>query len=392
MAFFLGLKMKNPLAGLYLKFRRAPVHRAETQQARDAIYRFRYTVYVEELEREIGGVDHQRRMVCEDEDEAPWSHHLYVGSLDSIEASVRLRIWKPGEVPATMWEVLSLDRFGPVMGQMTIAELGRFMISSQKRGGSILLGSLAYATYTYLGAQHEVDLSFSYCRPGLVPYYRRLGGRPYGGSLIYAPEGMEVPLVSVMSDKGYYKKVGSPMAPLVSKVFGKGKRVDVDDSSFRHLFDNDRCGVITESEAIWDQFADTLSGPIDESTFLSTLNEETIVQLSNRGFIMDLEPNSLVTREGHSEREMFVVLQGELEVLKGGTQIAKVGRGEVFGEMAFFLERGKRTASVKTLRASKIVVIKRSFIDELHEKDPDSARAILFSLGRVLAVRLDETR
>ena len=86
---------------------------------------------------------------------------------------------------------------------------------------------------------------------------------------------------------------------------------------------------------------------------------------------------------------MFVVLEGELEVIKGETAIAKLGRGDVFGEMAFFLERGKRTASVRTLRPSKLVLLKRSFIDDLHKTDPDGAKAILLNLGRVLAARLE---
>ena len=46
------------------------VHEAKTPEAREAIYRFRYTVYVEELGRELGGADHDRKRVC-DEDAGP---------------------------------------------------------------------------------------------------------------------------------------------------------------------------------------------------------------------------------------------------------------------------------------------------------------------------------
>ena len=382
--------MKDALAALYLKLRRTPVHRATTREQREAIYRFRYSIYVEELEREIGGVDHERRMVCDDEDEAPWSHHLYVGEPGNIEGAIRLRAWGPGEIPDAMRRDLSIERFGPAIEHMTIAELGRFMIARQRRGAAMLLGSMAYETYLFLGREMKVDLAFSYCRPGLVPYYRRLGSRPYGGDLVYAPEGMEVPLVSVMSDRAYYKKVGSPMTPLVSQVFGRGKRQDVDDRSFRHLFDNDHCGVITDREAVWSQFAESLDTEATlGDSFLSGLDPRTVNQLSKRGFIVDLEAQQLVTREGHAEREMFVVLEGELEVIKGETAIAKLGRGDVFGEMAFFLERGRRTASVRTLRPSKLVLLKRSFIDDLHKTDPDGAKAILLNLGRVLAARLE---
>jgi hypothetical protein len=383
--------MLDRLASLYVKLRRFPVRTATTQAERDAIYRFRYTIYVEELEREIGGVDHERRMVCDDEDERPWSHHLYVGTPEAIDAVIRLRVWGPGEAPDSLAKSLSFERFGPAIQAMTVAEIGRFMISQKKRGAPLLLASLAYESYLLLGRDKAVDLAFSYCRPGLVPYYRRLGARPYGGEPVYAPEGMEVPLVSVMSDREYYKAMGSPMAPLVSDVFGEGRRRPVDDSSFRHLFDNGRSGVVADPEQVFESFAEQLvSDPGARRTFLSGLPEKTVELLAGSGLILDVGPDTLVTREGHAEREVFVVLDGELEVRQGERVVAKLGPGELFGEMAFFLDQGRRTASVKTLRRSRLVVLRRSFLDKLEKKDTPSMKAILLALGRVLAERLQD--
>src|SRR5665213_76010 len=77
-----------------------PVKRAATAAEREAVYRFRYRIYVDELGREIGGVDHAGRRVCDDEDERPHSHHFYVGTPERIEGIVRLRVWEPGAMPA----------------------------------------------------------------------------------------------------------------------------------------------------------------------------------------------------------------------------------------------------------------------------------------------------
>ena len=46
------------------------VHEARTPEEREAVYAFRYTLYVEELGRELGGADHVHGVVRDDEDEA----------------------------------------------------------------------------------------------------------------------------------------------------------------------------------------------------------------------------------------------------------------------------------------------------------------------------------
>ncbi|MBM3466201.1 MAG: hypothetical protein FJX76_29290 [Armatimonadetes bacterium] len=47
----------------------APVHRAESPAEREAIYRFRYDVYVAELGKAMPHADHERRTVRDPEDE-----------------------------------------------------------------------------------------------------------------------------------------------------------------------------------------------------------------------------------------------------------------------------------------------------------------------------------
>ena len=87
------------------------------------------------------------------------------------------------------------------------------------------------------------------------------------------------------------------------------------------------------------------------------------------------------------ERELYVVLKGEVEVFRGDAPIARLGPGEVFGEMAFFRYEGKRSASVRAVTPSRIVTLRRKWIDDLARSNPEGARAILFNLARVLAER-----
>ncbi len=50
---------------------------------------------------------------------------------------------------------------------------------------------------------------------------------------------MLVPMLTVLSDKAYFEKVGSPAAQLVDKYFGPGKCDPIDPSRYENIFNND---------------------------------------------------------------------------------------------------------------------------------------------------------
>lgn len=364
-----------------------PVQLARTEVEREAIYRFRYRIYVEELKREIGGVDHQRRMVRDAEDEQPYSHHFYAGSLKKIEGVVRVRVWAPEAMPEEMADKLAMHLFGPAQARLRTSEIGRFMIDPECRG-ALVLPSMARCVYEFLANEQAADVSFCYCRPGLVNYYRRLGARPYGAPLVNEPEGLEVPLVSVLSDHDYYRQMKSPMTHWVHKYFRLGARKPVDTTDFRHLFDDSVQKLVNDRRAVWAELSETLH-KVEEAdgTFLDGLPEETLRQLMGNGFIMEVPEGQLITREGHVERELYIVLAGSVEVVRGSRVIARLGAGQVFGEMAFFRDEGKRWASVRALRTCRIVTLRRKWMDELGKSNPAGAQAILFNLAKVLAER-----
>jgi predicted GNAT family N-acyltransferase len=129
-------------------------------------------------------VDHERRTVSDAEDAKPTSHHFYIGTLDAIQAVLRVRVWGPGQIPDDVKKSLSTARFGEAIESQSVAEMGRFMISKKIRGAGLLLGSVAMGSMRFLVEEMNVGLSFNYCCPGLVPYYRKIGFRPYGGDLV----------------------------------------------------------------------------------------------------------------------------------------------------------------------------------------------------------------
>jgi CRP-like cAMP-binding protein len=88
----------------------------------------------------------------------------------------------------------------------------------------------------------------------------------------------------------------------------------------------------------------------------------------------DVAPGTDVIREGDVGRGLFVVLTGELEVLKGEepfeTTLATLRTGEVFGEIA--LVRGTpATATVRAARPSTVLFLAREYFERLIKALPE---------------------
>jgi hypothetical protein len=364
-----------------------PVHIATTQEELEAVYRFRYTVYYEEYGRSLGVVDHDKRWVYDSEDVGEHSTIFYTGKLDDMSGTVRVRHWPPGCVPEHVLHELSMDLI-PGIERLNTSEIGRFMIRKGLRG-RLLLASFARHVYDFLCGEQLTELTFCYCAPGLVHYYRKLGARPFGGRLVATPDGAMVPLVSVVSDYDYYKRSGSPLAPLVRGHFGKGKRPRVDIEPLRPLFESEAQPIEVDSEQVWDALQEAVVDEEREAgAILDSLPEPVLKQLVAKGFIVNLTEGTLVTRQDYGEEEMFLILEGAFEARDGDRRLRVMGKGELFGELAFFLPGHRRTASVWALTDGRVLALRGKTLRDLMETDPKAAAQVLLQVGTVMAERL----
>ena len=112
--------------------------------------------------------------------------------------------------------------------------------------------------------------------------------------------------------------------------------------------------------------------------------------MADSGFVIDLETGVEVVKEGMAERELYVILEGACEVIVDGKRVAIRETGDVLGEIAFFREAGRRTATVRALRKSRILIVRYRFLEEIKHKDPALAFDILMHLGDHLSGKLVE--
>lgn len=120
----------------------------------------------------------------------------------------------------------------------------------------------------------------------------------------------------------------------------------------------------------------------------SSLSASAFEELLESSTLHELEAGHLVFDAGDSASSMFVVAEGEVEVLMpGGESVAKLGSGEFFGEMSLFsraADGAKRGAAVRTVTRAQLLELRLEVLSKLIQEDP----SILSEVLRVFGERL----
>lgn len=122
----------------------------------------------------------------------------------------------------------------------------------------------------------------------------------------------------------------------------------------------------------------------------SGLSEDRLTWLIDNADQVDLRPGEVLIEEGSPPDAFYVILEGECEIVKrsGNSDVllALNGPGEMLGEMSL-IQNAARTATVRALRASRILRISRDLFETLLCSNAATAMAIL----RTVMVRLRNT-
>lgn len=91
----------------------------------------------------------------------------------------------------------------------------------------------------------------------------------------------------------------------------------------------------------------------------------------------------MIIREGTAGHEFFLLLDGEVQVTRAGAEVAVLGPGAFFGELAL-LVRAPRDASVTTLTPCALLVIGAREFSGLLADAPTLTRKLLEGMARRL--------
>ncbi|MDP5039223.1 MAG: cyclic nucleotide-binding domain-containing protein [Candidatus Gracilibacteria bacterium] len=94
----------------------------------------------------------------------------------------------------------------------------------------------------------------------------------------------------------------------------------------------------------------------------------------------------VIFEKGDDATAMYLIDNGFLEVIDENKILGVVKAGDIVGEMALFGKNNKRTATVKAISDSVVIVILRFSIDELIKKHP----FIYQKIKNIIEKRLEE--
>jgi len=113
------------------------------------------------------------------------------------------------------------------------------------------------------------------------------------------------------------------------------------------------------------------------------LSRRHLKQIAERADEISFRDKETIIEAGEPGGTFFVIVEGEVKVMRGNRVIARAGPGEFFGEISL-LDGGPRTASV--VADSPVVAIRlfKSSFDKLVTQEPKVATKILAVVARRL--------
>ena len=127
-------------------------------------------------------------------------------------------------------------------------------------------------------------------------------------------------------------------------------------------------------------------------SFLAELEIEDIGWILSHGRERAVGSGETVIQEGTEPDSLFLVLTGlvALEIASlGDREVARLGPGELLGEMSF-LEEGPASASIRAVEDTEVLALDRSLLASKVREDPEFAARVYRSFALIAADRLRE--
>lgn len=120
------------------------------------------------------------------------------------------------------------------------------------------------------------------------------------------------------------------------------------------------------------------------------LNDREILRVLQVTDVMRYEDAQPVITQGERGEELYIVLEGAVDVMRGDAKLTTLTPGEHFGEMAL-IRAQPRSATVKASGKSELMVIRRADFFEILRNEHQLAVKLLWQFLGVLADRLAAT-
>lgn len=122
---------------------------------------------------------------------------------------------------------------------------------------------------------------------------------------------------------------------------------------------------------------------LQEVPLFSSLENKTLNTIANFGAKKTFASGTIIAREGEKAISFYLILNGSVDVRRGSKVLAKLGRGQFFGEMALFDDE-PRSADVVAKEETTCMLLTSWAFGGVMKNNPKIAQQIIKELVRRL--------
>ena len=113
------------------------------------------------------------------------------------------------------------------------------------------------------------------------------------------------------------------------------------------------------------------------------LSKKQLSEIASLTTEIEVPAGRVLCEQGQHGEELFVIIQGEVSIAIDGKEVATLGPGDFFGEMAL-IDGGVRIASATAVTETGVLVLSRPEFRTLLSDVPEVAVVILEAVGKRL--------
>ncbi|MBN1147162.1 MAG: SpoIIE family protein phosphatase [Anaerolineales bacterium] len=126
-------------------------------------------------------------------------------------------------------------------------------------------------------------------------------------------------------------------------------------------------------------------------SFLQGADPDVVIRLAETAIVRTFQPGQVILKEGDRGREVLLVIDGQVEVVKGRDKdeilLSQRGKGEMFGEMGF-IEDQPRFATIRALETTRLLEFSEESMRAALAQQPE----LLFRTTQILSSRLRQAQ
>jgi hypothetical protein len=361
------------------------VRLVESKAEREALYAFRFGVYVEELEM-TDQADHARRWLHDGYDKESLNYALFAGGevVGSLRCILLDRVSDPGPLIDKFDMEPAIDAFG----MSSIMTTSRFMLAPKLRNTMAVFRLMRMAFFD--AVRQGIRLNYGDCSPHLLPFYEHLGYRRYTSGYNDTAFGYKLPILMLVRDRAFLEAVRSPLVKLLEPGGDDAEAREWFAATYPHYVEL-VSAVLMPEEMFFDVLAERVAGnPLHSMSLLQGLTREEAQRFLREATVVDLNPGDRIVRKGERDNALFMLLSGAAEVREDkrpDPPIVVLGAGDTFGAEGY-LTTVPRTADVVAVTPGEAIVLSGEFMDRFIAREPAIGARVMHNLARQLASQL----